>query len=200
MRAELRSRAQAAVPDAAPEDAAARPAAPPDALAPGVARVGEPQPAAHASAREGTAAALVDDAQGAMPASAATFVEMGIAAGVQMVVGILAHPKVREALQDLLASAQPKAAVESADTSRESTLRSGPPASPEAPILIVGVTPAQAVELERAYRGTMTLLFWTTEQSPDDLHDLVSRAAMVIAIVNAVSQAVDSSLSRMARH
>ena len=136
--------------------------------------MGEPQADASASVRDGSVAARCGDAQVPAPAPAGSFVEIGIAAGVQIVVGILAHPKVREALQDLLASAQPTAP--SAGASREDTRAAGSPASADAPTLIVGVTPAQALELERAYRGTMKLLFWTTEQSPDDLHDLVSRA------------------------
>jgi hypothetical protein len=127
-----------------------------------------------------------------------SLMQLGISAGIELLVGILESPRVRDALRELLAQSLPT------PTQSETKSSGDAPRSPEAmsknaPILIAGVTPLQATELERAYKGTIHLIFWTTEQSTDELADLAGRACLVIAIMSAIGQAVDSSLSRLAR-
>lgn len=198
VRAELRSRAAAAaVPRAEPEPSNGSPSDGAPATAMPEAMAGRGEIHANASPPGDEPVATSNEPPGAAAGRAGSFVEMGIAAGVEILVGILAHPRVREAVQDLLAAAPARAAAPPSAASEPLPIAARP-GHAELPILIVGVTATQAVELERAYRGTIKLLFWTVEQSPDDLRELVGRAGMVIAIVSAISQAVDSSLSRMA--
>lgn len=113
-----------------------------------------------------------------------------IETGVRVLTGILSDARVRAAVGALIAGSLPDRPVIAPD----------PAAAPEPrsrQVVVAGCSSNEARLLADRLEGSLEVLFWTPEQSREELVDLLPTAGLVVGVSSGLPQAVESSLARL---
>jgi hypothetical protein len=115
-----------------------------------------------------------------------------VEAGVQVLLGILADPRITAAVSRLVSAAVvPIEAIESDAGKRQC-------------VVVAGIPSSAISAVEKALNGTLQLRFWSPEQPREQLQQLLPEARLVIGMPDGLSPALESSLhnlgARYVRH
>jgi len=167
-----------------------------------------------APARSGTAATPPADATAspraagvpsgnAPPANASPLVALLVESGVQVISGILADPRVRQAFANLLSRGAPAgdAARSAQDGAQDLSQPAHWPSQTDTPqanvVVVAGCSVDEARSLAHELKGTLAVKFWTPDEPRERLLDLLPSAGLVVGVSAGLPQAVESSLARL---
>jgi hypothetical protein len=102
-----------------------------------------------------------------------------VESAVDVLVGILTHPRLRLAVRNLLTEPTSPA-----------------PDEDKRLVVVAGLPAADAKTVEKTFAGMLPVRIWSVEQTREQLEAIVEDARLVIGMSN-LTQAVDSSLSRL---
>ena len=145
------------------------------------------------------------------PPAASPVVTGLIEAGVQVVVGILSDPRTRSALAGFLqgmpgsasgngapGEGTPKSSA-SASSNGNATQTAAPAAAErrDGVVVIAGLSPEEARQVERSLDGTLQVRFWSPDQPREQLQGWLRDARLVIGMGGMLSPAIEASLERL---
>jgi hypothetical protein len=136
---------------------------------------------------------------GAVPAAPA-LVSLLVDAGVQVLCGILADPRVHRALAGLAqgrGGAAPVAKVPGNGDASRVDAAEPEPEDPRDLVVVAGCTAEEARSLGKELKGTLPVTFWASDEPRERLMELLPKAELVVGVAEGLPQAIESSLARL---
>ena len=132
--------------------------------------------------------------------SNAPLLDSTIAVAVELVVQILRDPAVKRALMGLISGSRMVTGTTPATATDVGSTRSGKERGELMVIFVAGTTSEESRSLRSAYRGILSLQFWSTQLSLKETQAAAASADVVIGFNGTISSALESSLRGTAKH